>query len=278
MVGWCVWTYIYIYIYIHMYIYTLYIYIYIYGYGHIYIHTYVYMYIIYTYMDTVGWWRTRCLVIGKTKKEMVRAEVRHVHRRSRETERLHRRRREEERAVLQISCTFGYIYMYTYLYIYIYIYVCIYIYIHICKGFIDWRLAREFERKQDVDVWKRNLLPRYDSLPHTRTHIHTHTHTIYKHTHTVAACFVLWMFGSAIRYRGTRCMGCKTLQHTVTHYSTLQRTTAQCNTLQHTATYSLPRYDERAAKHCNTLQHTATYSLPRYDEWAARLVQGGGDS
>jgi len=44
-----------------------------------------------------------------------------------------------------------------------------------------------------------------------------------------------------------------------THYSTLQRTTAQCNTLQHTATYSLPRYDESAAKHCNTLQHTATH-------------------
>ena len=42
---------------------------------------------------------------------------------------------------------------------------------------------------------------------------------------------------------------CNTLQHTATHYKTLQHTATRCNTLQHAAT------------HYNTLQHTATYCI-----------------
>ena len=45
----------------------------------------------------------------------------------------------------------------------------------IYKGFIVWRLAREFERRKDIDVWKRDSLPRYDSPSHTHTFTHTHT-------------------------------------------------------------------------------------------------------
>jgi len=59
---------------------------------------------------------------------------------------------------------------------------------------------------------------------------------------------------------------CSTLQHSATHYSTLQQIAARCNTLQHAATHTHGTLISRFWRHhvtatrCNTMQHTATHT------------------
>jgi len=64
-----------------------------------------------------------------------------------------------------------------------------------------------------------------------------------------------------------------TLQHTATHCNTRQHTAAHCSTLQHTATHRKTHFQFPPLKysplsyvhtrtHCNTLQHTATQYCP----------------
>ena len=74
---------------------------------------------------------------------------------------------------------------------------------------------------------------------HTHTHKHTHTHThTHRHTHTHASKHS----GSNIkRGAGVKTHELVRLQHTATHYNTLQHR----QTLQHSAT------------HCNTLQYSS---------------------
>ena len=74
---------------------------------------------------------------------------------------------------------------------------------------------------------------------------------------TMRGLYVLCHFTGFARLSWSRCLPathCDTLQHTATHYKTLQSTTwgrclpaTHCDTLQHTTT------------HCNTLQHTAEH-------------------
>jgi len=156
-----------------------------------------------------------------------------------------------------------------------------------------------------------------NTLQHTATHCnalqHTATHNTLQHTATQITTskefdkgYIIYnRFRSAVRYE-TLCdhfdsagLLCTTLQHTATHYNTLQytdpairyntlcdhfdfagllyHTTTHCNALQHTATHwpsHLLQYSmrtlrlcwcflldtlQRAATHCNALQHTATH-------------------